>query len=202
MGILKGAVSARHYTVQGEVPEGFRTTYVEALNAFAFQEPASKTRTEETIGWVCHKNLLDTDFTDLDAWLYNHYALFQLRVDIKRLPSNLFKAHLEKECEKWCQDTGKERVPRNVKTELKENLEFEWLTRAFPTVKTTEICWNLAEGYVLFHSHSDKSNDTFRKLFLQTFSLELVPTNPLDLLAPELADALEQTGGTDLRMED
>lgn len=201
MGILKGPLSARRYSVLGEPPEGFRITYTEALNAFAFHEPASKTKTEEVHGWVLSQNLLDNDFSDLDQWLFNHYAIFQVRTDVKRLPGNYFKAHLERECKAWCEAEGKERIPRNIKQELKDNLEFEWLTRAFPTVRTTEACWNMAEGYVLFHSHSDKANDTFRKLFLQTFSLELSPVNPLDLLPEELADALEQTGGTDLRME-
>ena len=199
MGMIKGPVTARRYSVLGEPPEGFRISYVEALNAYAFTEPASRTSMEERAGWVLSQNLLDTDFTDLNGWLFNHYAYFHLRVDKKSLPANYFKAHLEKRCEAWCQEHGREKAPRGVKSELKEQLEFEWLQKTLPKVKVLECVWNMAEGTVWFSSLSDKENDRFRKLFHQTFGLQLMPQNPLDLLGDEdLAIDLEQTGGSDL----
>jgi DNA recombination-dependent growth factor C len=201
MGIVSGALSARRYAVQGEPPEGFRISYADALCAHAFKAPFSKTAKEEHHGWVLQRNLLDTDFEDLNTWLFNHYALFQLRVDKKTLPAALFKATLAKRCEEWCDLQGMERIPRSRKDELKEQLEFEWLSTALPTVRVTEVVWNMAEGWVLFHSLSEGANDRFRKLFFQTFGLKLVASNPLDWLEPELADALAQTGGSDLRMD-
>ena len=200
MGVLKGALTVRRYRVDGEFPEGFRAAYPEFLQAYAFQDPVSKTSKVETSGWVLMRNLLDTDFQDLDAWLVDNYVVFQMRVDKKTLPAGLFKAHLEKREEAWCDEHGREKAPKNVRDELKDQLEFEWLQRALPRVQTTEVAWNLSDGYVLLHSTSTATNDRFRKLFLQTFSLRLVPENPLDLLGDALADALEATGGTDLRM--
>ncbi|MCK6525574.1 recombination-associated protein RdgC [Myxococcota bacterium] len=202
MGILKGALSARRYVVRGEVPEAFRATFPEALNQNAFHEPFSKVSKEEVFGWVQHKNLLDTDFSNLDDWLYNQYALFSLRADKKSLPAKLFKATVDKELREWCVEHGRERPPRNVKEEVKERIEHEWLQRALPRVAVVELVWNIPEGWVLFHSHSESANDRFRKLFHRTFGLELHPLNPLDLLGdPELARALERTGGSDLRGE-
>ncbi|MCP4803976.1 MAG: recombination-associated protein RdgC [Proteobacteria bacterium] len=201
MGILKGAMTARRYTVMGEVPDGFRVTFVDMLNAYGFREPASRTSTEEHYGWVLTQNLLDHDFEDLNAWLFGHYAVFQLRVDKKVLPKPYFNAHLQKRIEAWCEENGVKQAPRNVKTELKEQLEFEWLANALPRVKVTEVCWNVAENWVLFGSLSERENDRFRKLFHQTFGIQLVATNPLDLLGDEtLAHGLEQTGGSELRI--
>lgn len=201
MGIMKGALTARRYSVEGDVPEGFRVTFVDMLNAYGFRDPASRTSTEEHYGWVLTQNLLDSDFEDLNAWLYGQYAVFQLRVDKKVLPANYFKAHLEKNIQAWCEENGAKAAPRGVKTELKEQLEFEWLSRAFPRVKVTEVCWNVAEGWVLFGSLSERENDRFRKLFHQTFGMQLHATNPLDLLGDDdLAHALEQTGGSELRI--
>ncbi|MCB9758996.1 MAG: recombination-associated protein RdgC [Alphaproteobacteria bacterium] len=202
MGILKGPMTARRYIALGEVPDGFRERYVEALNANAFREPFSKTSKEETVGWVSSHNLLDTDFTDLNMWLYNQYALFSLRVDKKSLPANLFRATLEQRGRQWCEEHGQERLPRSVKNELKDNLEFEWLQRTLPRVQVTEVVWNVVEGTVLYHSLSQASNDRFRKLFHRTFGLALEAVNPLDLITDDtLAAALERTGGSDLRVE-
>ena len=144
MGILKGALTARRYSVQGDVPDGFRVSFIDALNAYGFREPASVTSTEEHYGWVLTQNLLDNDFEDLNAWLYGHYAVFQLRVDKKVLPKAYFKAHLDKRIDAWCQENGAKQAPRGVKAELKEQLEFEWLAKALPRVKVTEVCWNVA----------------------------------------------------------
>lgn len=202
MGILKGPLTARRYTVLGDLPEGFRATFPEALNAQAFREPFSKVSKEETYGWVQSENLLDTDFTDLNNWLYNYYAYFSLRVDKKALPVNLFKATLAKREQAWCLEHGRERVPRSVKGELKEQLEFEWLQKTLPRVQVTEVVWNIAQGWLLFHGLSAAANDRFRQLFQNTFGLKIVATNPLDMLGDsELADALERTGGSDLRVE-
>ena len=201
MGILRGALTARRYTVQGEAPEGFRITYVEALNAYGYRDPGSKTSKEETWGWVRPQNLLYADFDDLNHWLFGHYALFGLRVDKKVLPAALFRAHLDRAVSEWSEQSGQKVAPRGVKAELKERLEFEWLQRAIPRVRVTEVCWNMAEGTVLFANLSDRENDRFRKLFPQTFGLRLQPTNPLDWLGDEdLILALEQTGGSNLEV--
>ena len=197
MGILNGQMTVRRYAVQGDVPEGFRDKFVESLNAHAFREPFSKVKKEEIEGWCHVHNLLDTDFTDLNQWLYNHYALFCLRVDKKVLPAKLFRAHLEKRVQEWCTQNDKERCPRGERDEIKDLLEIEMLKSCLPRVQTIEVCWNLAEGWLLFHSHSAGANDRLRKLFLNTFGLKLVPQNPLDILGDEaLESAMEHTGGS------
>jgi DNA recombination-dependent growth factor C len=202
MGIFKGALTVRRYRVEGEIPEDFRDRYPDLLNEHAYREPMSWDIGKEAAGWCLVHNLLDTDFSNLDDWLYNQYALFALRADKKALPAKLFKATVDKELREWCVEHGRERPPRNVKEEVKERIEHEWLQRALPRVAVVELVWNIPEGWVLFHSHSESANDRFRKLFHRTFGLELHPLNPLDLLGdPELAKALERTGGSDLRGE-
>ena len=88
MGILKGALTVRRYHVEGEIPDDFRSIYVDALNDHAFRERPAASVGEE-VGVRESHNLLDTDFSDLNRWLYNHYAMFSLRVDKKVLPAAL-----------------------------------------------------------------------------------------------------------------
>lgn len=202
MGILSGALSVRRYRVVGEVPDGFRETYQQALQRNAFRETADPTLSRERMGWVEIQNLLDHGFEDLNRWLYDRYLVFALRIDKKTLPSKLFKAHYQKRVQKWCQEHDRVRCPRPVGAEIRDELEQEMLARTLPRVQVLEICWNLGEGWLLFHSHTDSANEKFRKLFHQTFGLSIFPVAPLDIPAmasPDLAEALLHTGGLDYR---
>ena len=109
MSLFKGGLTARRYRVMGEVPADFRTAYQAQLEEFAFHEPTSALHEGESAGWTQIHNLLDTDFSDLNRWLYNHYLVGALRVDKKVLPAKLFAAHLDKRCQAWCRSNGKER---------------------------------------------------------------------------------------------
>lgn len=201
MGILKGAMTLRRFVVEGDVSDDFRDTYRDALQDHAFRERPGAGVGEEVVGWCQVHNLLDTDFTDLNRWLYNHYVLAALRVDKKALPSKLFKAHLEKRVQAWCDQSGKTKAPRSVKDDLKEQLEIEMLERTLPKVATYEFCWNIADRWVVLHSTSERTCDLFRKKFRETFGLMLTPVSPLDFLVdqPELADVLEISGLSDYR---
>jgi hypothetical protein len=81
MGILAGAVSARRYHVVGEIEPGWREKFREALDEYAFRDPAIEQGKEELEGWVSAHNLLDASFADTSQWLYNEWAVFALRVD-------------------------------------------------------------------------------------------------------------------------
>lgn len=201
MAMLTGALSVRRYRVDGEPPEGFREIYREALNRHAFREPLSPVHKEETLGWTQAHNLLDTEFDDLERWVYNHYLLFALRADKKTLPARLFKARLEKRVKEWCEKNNRERCSGKNKEELKELLEEEMLRQTLPRVAVVEVAWNLAEGWVVFHNQSDLVNDKFRKLFHATFGLTLVPWTPLDFVAdlPDITVRIAAVGTSDLR---
>jgi DNA recombination-dependent growth factor C len=202
MGILKGAMSVRRYRVDGEPPEDFRDRYIQSLEEHAFREALSAGHKEERAGWVQIHNLLDTSFLDVNRWLYNQYAIFALRVDKKVLPAKLFRAHLEKRVAQWCEEQKRERCPASVRTELKEALELDMLSRTLPRVALFEVGWNINDGYVLFHNQSELANDRFRKLFFRTFGMQLIPHDPLDFVAdlPDLVESLAASGAADMRV--
>ena len=182
MGILSGALTVRRFRVVGDLHEGWRDVYRDRLNEFAFKDPGIDVGKEEIEGWVQVHNLLDTDFSDFNQWLYNDLMLFSLRVDKKSLPAKLFAATLQKRCEAWCAEKDVERCPSAVKTELKEELESEWLKRTLPRVAVTEACWNVGKNYVVLHSLSQGTAERFKKRFHRTFGHKLVPWSPLDWL--------------------
>ncbi len=201
MGILKGGLSVRRYRVIGELPESHTDLFIDALNTNQFREPQSPTHKGEASGWCQVHNLLDVDFSDVNLWLYNQYALFALRVDKKVVPAKLLRAHLEKRMQAWCTANSRPRVPAAVKEELREALEQEMLQKTLPRVTTFEVCWNMNDGWAVFTNDSELANERFQKLFLRTFGLRAVPWSPLDELAAEegLPEALVSVGVSDLR---
>lgn len=201
MGLMKGALTVRRYRVEGTPPDDFRIKYMEALNTNAFREPGSRFSTEESYGWCRIQNLLETNFDILNHWLMNYYLVAALRVDKKVLPSKLFRAKLEQRLAQWCEEHGRQRAPATIRDEERDLLEQEMLSQTLPRVQVTEFCWNIADGWVIFHSTADSANDRFRKMFYQTFGLQLIPFSPLDFLSdtPDLAVALESKSMSDYR---
>jgi len=201
MGVFKGTLTVRRYRVAGEIPDDFRTLYQEALTENAFQEPFSATHEGEVIGWVQVHNLLETDFSNMNQWLYNNFLVAALRVDRKVLPSKLFKAWLDKRCKEWCAEQQRDHCPARVRSELRETLTLELLPKTLPRVQLFEFCWNILDGWVMFLSTSESGNDKFRKAFRTTFGLNLLPWSPLDFLenSPDMAAALQSQGLSNFR---
>ena len=183
MGLLSGGVTARRFRVVGDVPATWRENFRDQLAKHCFREPANKVGKEEYEGWVRVQNLLDADFDDFNLWLFNDFALFSLRVDKKVLPGALLNATVDRKCREWAAKAGVQRVPTAKKKEIKEALEAEWLERALPRVNVTEFGWNIAQGWALIGSTSEKTVDRIRKRFARTFGLELVPWSPLDAVS-------------------
>ena len=191
MGVLSGAMTVARFRVAGTLPEGWKETFREKLEEFAFREPPTGMGKEEVEGWVQVHNLLDVEFGDMNKWLYNDVMLFALRVDKKRLPAKLFKATLDKKVQAWCAERDVARAPAAVRQELKEELEENWLARTLPTVGVTEGAWHLTKGWFLIHSLSETMAERYRKRFFRTFGLKLVPWSPLDFVEDrDLVDGL------------
>ena len=111
MGFLKGRLTFRRYRVNDPLPDDFRDRFEDALTDHAFREPGSVTKGEETVGWVRTDNLLETDFSNRDKWLYTHYLMAGMRLDKKTLPTPLVRAMIEKRVESWCEENGRARAP-------------------------------------------------------------------------------------------
>ena len=201
MGIVSGALTVARFRVVGDPPENWRLAYREKLEEHAFRDPPQGAGKEEVEGWVQVHNLLDTSFEDYNRWLYQDVALFALRVDKKRLPAKLFKATLDKKCAAWAAEREVERCTAAVRSELKEQLEADWLKRTLPSVAITEVAWNIGKGEVLLHSLSEGTADRFRKRFFRTFNLRLVPWSPMEWVEPGKVEPLLGTGPASLHGE-
>lgn len=198
MGLLRGAPTVRRFLATAEVPDNFRTAYADLLQARAFQ-PAPKVSLSQVYGWARADNILEVDFVGaIDRWLFNQYAVFVLRIEQRKIPPRLFRAELARRVAAWCEEHKRERAPASVRTEIKELLQDELAAKCLPLVRTHEVVWNVAEGWVALDTAALAVGDIFRKLFRETFGIPLVEAGPLEWLrdAPDAIDALKRTGST------
>lgn len=194
MGTLQGALSGARFRVVGDTSEGWRERFRDQLTDRAFREPPGGVGREPVEGWVQTHNLLDTDFTDFNRWLYNDIVVVSLRVDRKRLPAALVRARLAKRIEAWCEENGVAECSGSRRADLKEELEREMLAKIMPTTQLTDVMWAIGDGWAIAHTFSEPLLERIRKRFFQTFGCKLVPWSPLDYL--EDAGAVQALAAT------
>ena len=189
MGILSGALAAQRFDVVGDLPPDWREVTREALNQFAFKEPSEFLGPVAVEGWVQVHNLLYADFSDFNQWLYDPFALFSFRRDVRQIPAKLLAATVQSQCKDWCLEHGQDQCPSSVRDDLKEQLVRRWMKQVLPRISIVEMAWNMTENYVLITSLSSTMTERVRRRFYQTFGLKLQAATPLTGL--EQAAALE-----------
>lgn len=199
MSMLEGTFSARRFAVLGEVQPGFRPLFQDLLEANRFRRPDSAAEWGPVAGWTSALNMLDTDFTDINAWSFGEWVILGLRIDTKKVPRKLVKAHLDKKMRAWCREHNRPRCPNPIKAELKEAVVGMLASKQQPTSRMVEVVWNIDGGYLLLGSTSDGVGRALDKLFQRTFGevgLSIEWDNPWSWLPEPLrVRTLEALGG-------
>ncbi|MFO0744767.1 MAG: recombination-associated protein RdgC [Myxococcota bacterium] len=177
MGAFAGTLTMTCYYVQGEIPEGFRDSFVEALNKNRFNDINLDLDNEESIGWVTAQDPFDSEF-ELNKVLWGSYLVAALRHDVIRLPATAFKMHLKKAADEYRKKSGKEKLSKGELEEVKERLEKQLKKKALPNIKTYDMVWNMDRGSVWLWSTNKKVNEQFVDFFQETFGLVPHEKNP------------------------
>ena len=115
MKLIRVSRTIRRYIVNGELEGEALQKVQNSLRQFSFSNPVSNQATEEKIGWVTTKSLLDTDFDLLENWFVSPYVFAQIRIDKKTLPSNLFRAKLNARIQEWLITNNREKIFKKTK---------------------------------------------------------------------------------------
>ncbi len=180
MGILANTVSICHFQVLGELPASdvFQWTSERlARNSF---KPIDQTADELSSGWVQLDDPQDCSFTVPAAFWRDHYLVFTLRRDQRRVPSALLKAHLKQaQSEYLAANPGLSRVPKQKKEDLREAVRGALFARTLPAPATYDVVWDTRGGIVTFTSLSPKVIELFENIFKKTFDgLRLIALHP------------------------
>jgi len=171
MGLFKGNFSFARFHVEGQLPKAFFNFVHGRIKANSFRESA-KASEEKNLGWVSITDILDTGFENND-YVLGSYLIFALRVDRKIIPPALMKIKTIKEERQFLNQNNKNRLNKQIASEIKNKVKLEILSRLDPLPSFYDVCWNLNQNVVYLSSLSDKVADDFVELFKKSFSFSL-----------------------------
>lgn len=177
MGAFGGSMTYTTFHVRGEVEAGFRDRFLKGIQREAFKELAVESEDEESVGWVAIEHPFDTEL-DYDKVFFNSYLNLGLRLDRWRIPAPLFRAYFTDAERKYLAETGRERLSKRDKEELKAVVTLRLKRQSIPAMKVVDLSWNLDTGVVRFWNQSAKVHETLEELFEASFGLHLMRATP------------------------
>jgi hypothetical protein len=180
MGILANTVSICQFRVAGDLPAGDLFGWAsEALRTHAFR-PIDTVPAELSLGWVHVDDQRLAEFNVPAHFWRDHYLVFSMRRDERRLPAALLKAYMQvAEHEYLSANPGLSRVPKQKREELREAVRASLLAKTLPVPTTFDAVWDTRNGLVTFASVSPKNVEQFETLFKKTFpGLRLAAIHP------------------------
>jgi hypothetical protein len=190
MGILSNTVNIYHFKVEGDIPptaDLFQWTAERlAINGF---KPIDQGTAELSVGWVHVDDHRDSGFSVPAAFWRDHYLVFTLRRDQRRIPAALLKAYQQvAEHEYLSANPGLNRVPKQKREELRDAVRTSLLAKTLPVPSTWDAVWDTRTGLVTFTSLTPAIVELFETQFKKTFDgLRLVAIHPYSR-AEQLAD--------------
>lgn len=160
---------------------------------------------EERIGWCDWRNPLIVP-ADADWVSQDRFALFSLRLDSRKVPNALLKAHVDLRLRQLMQEKDLAFVGKEARISLQDEVKGELLRKVLPTPKIVELAWDLKGGLLWTTAGSSRIQGALQGLFLKSFGCELQPLAPLLLagrILPELpTEALMALDPMDLTLEE
>ncbi len=177
MGALAGSLTFTRFFVRGELPTRFRDKFVESIRLRTFEPLTPESEDQEHVGWCAVGRVLDLEL-DHEKVFYNSYINLGLRMDRWRVPGALLRAHLAEAEQEALEKSGRDKLGKREKAELKARIITRLRKKLMPSMKVVDMSWNLDGGVVRFFNQSPRVHEQFMALFEKTFSLELTADSP------------------------
>lgn len=174
MGIVNGSLSISRYRILGEGKLSHKFINKNLQNYVGKDLLESTVRDEITASWVMPSATIaateerEGDYWDLaDCELDDSYIL-KLRVEKRKVPSELLNHVAKKEISRMSEERGK-RVSRPEQKEIKDMLKEELVSKALPQVTYFDVVWKHEEQEVWLLSTAKNTRILFEELFQKTF---------------------------------
>lgn len=195
MGLLSRSASFVRYAVEGDLPENFWDFARERIARFSFKD-IDESYEERSVGWVSVLNMFDSEFA-FASYAAGDNIVLSLRIDERKVSPKLLKKFCLKEEERLKKERQIPKLNRGQQQEIKENVKLMLMKKAVPMPAVYDLCWNLAEGTLLFFTTSQKAQETLEEFFRDTFDLSIILQVPY-LVAEHLLAAGEQDALADI----
>ncbi len=186
MGIMSRTGSFVRYAVEGEMPANFWEFAGERIAANAFGD-IDDTFDEQSVGWVSLASMFDSDFSQ-GPYALGDYLAMSMRVDERKVAAKILNKFCLKEEDRLRRLHQVPKLSRAQRLEIKDNMHLMLLKKSMPAPAVYDMCWNLAEGTILFFSANQKAQENFEELFRRTFELGVILQPPY-LVAEHLLPA-------------
>lgn len=182
MGILSSSSSYTRFRLSGEMPEAYEALFRLQIGRNAFDHSEGASDKERIRGWVDPARPFD-DSLDMDSVFVGDYIVLSMRVDKRTVPPRLLKHHAMQEEARARAESGRERLSRRERLELKELVKSRLLLRALPAINTYDMVWDIHKETIYFSSTAEKICDEFSGLFEETFGIPLARRYTYDIFA-------------------
>jgi hypothetical protein len=182
MGLVSGGLNGRRFRIHTPLPQGFRDRYLEALRESAFVPVPDAADKEPRSGWVDIFEPANTQF-ELNTFLFDRYVALALRTDKKSVNGRYFKIALAERIAQVMEMRGVEKLSKDEKAQISEDLERELHGRALPSVSTCDVAWDTHTGEVIVFGTSDSIVERVVEHFEATFDVRLRPERMCDWVA-------------------
>lgn len=177
MPFRQGSLSVRRYLVQGEIPATFERTATMAIRRYTFRDIDGDRGEKESFGWINPRYPLERDFTWEDI-CDGPLVFLMIRRDRKNFSKVLFQARLAERISETMKQKGLERLTRQHRIALSEELTIKMLKETSPNSSFTEMIWDRNTGEVYMTATSTALCERIADLFESTFELKIIPQFP------------------------
>jgi hypothetical protein len=198
MGLLSNTINICHFRAVGERPKQDLYEWAsERLAKNSFQS-IDQTTDEVSSGWVHIDDSTENSFAHPRAFWRDHYLAMTLRRDQRRVPSVVFRAHLQNaEREFLGAHPGLRRVPKQKREELSQAVKGALFAKTLPAPSMVDAVWDTNSNLVTLTSLTPRAIDLFDNYFKNTFEgFRLVMVHPFSraegVLKEDLKSALQK----------
>lgn len=180
MGLISSTHSMSRYHIEGSFEAGVMDEVRRGLTENAI--PKQENEYEElSAGWTPYESPYNPDFEKF-SFIFGTYFLFSLRIDKKSIPAKLVQKEMALAIEKKKQESGRDFLSKNEKSELKETI-LDVLMHRIPSIPTIyDVLWSYEDKNLFLFTTQKAANELFETLFLNSFNLKAIRLFPYTIV--------------------
>jgi recombination associated protein RdgC len=176
VGVLKGSIGYAKFYVRGALPDDMNARYLARIRARGFKPLAPEDEGDAAVGWMPIERPFDDEVSfRAESVFFGSYVNLAMRVDRWKFPTSLVKSKMAAAERAHKAKTGKERLSRAEKAELRDLVERRLRRDGVPVTKVVDLTWNVTTQQLRFFGKSKMLTEHLYELFEKTFSMKLLP---------------------------
>ena len=183
MGLLSSTQTITRYRVEGTFSENPTEQVRKGLTKQIITDIDNEAQ-DMAVGWTSFEAPFTPNFDDTSFQVGTHYA-FGMRIDKKSIPSKVVKQQVAVASAKRLEESDREFLSKNEKSEIKEHIINVLTLRIPPVPSTFDVVWQYEENEVWLFSTQKAANEEFETLFNKSFSgiklIRLFPYTQADM---------------------